>query len=79
MLTQISNSSYDMHHTFDAVAGTVLIIERLCISFFFVCALVYTYTQSRHKVKKFLLPFGIAAFVYICATPIVVTLANNFV
>jgi hypothetical protein len=42
-MTQVSNSSHDIHHTFDVKSGTVLIIIRILIGIIFVIFTIKTY------------------------------------
>ena len=65
-----------MHHTFDASAGMVLLIERIIVSIVFLVAVIYTSTQSRLRVRKFLFYFGILGCLYMCSTPLVVGVAE---
>ena len=79
LLTQIANNAHDMHHTFDAVAGTILIITRLVTALGFLVAVAWTYTNSRYRVKQFLCKFGPMGFCYICALPFIVFVANSLI
>ena len=79
LLTQIGNTPHDMHHTFDAVAGSVLIVTRLITALIFLGAVAWTSSNSRYKVKKFFVVFGVLGFLYICSLPLIVWIANTWV
>ena len=79
LLTQLGNTPHDMHHTFDAVAGNILIIIRLVTAIIFVGAVMWTYSTSRYQVKKFIIIFGVLGFAYICSMPIIVFIGNYWV
>ena len=79
LLTQLGNTPHDMHHTFDAVAGNILIITRLLTSLIFVGAVMWTYSSSRYQVKRFIVIFGVLGFGYICSLPIIVFIGNSWV
>jgi hypothetical protein len=42
-MTQVSNSNHDIHHTFDVISGTALIIIRLLIGMIFLILTIKTY------------------------------------
>lgn len=75
-MTQLSNSSHDMHHTFDAPAGWGLIVVRLIVGLGFLVSIFVTYQESRFRVREFLKKFGLLGFLYICSMPLVVLVAN---
>jgi hypothetical protein len=79
LMTQMANSAHDAHHTFDAPAGTLLIMTRLVVGVVFAISTLITYGQSRLKVRLFLKRFGVLGFSYICAIPMIVLVANRVV
>ena len=79
LLTQLGNYPHDMHHTFDAVAGIILIIARIFTGLVFLGVVTWTYRQSRYQVKKFIIWFGVMGFCYIISLPAIVWVANSWV
>lgn len=78
LMTQISNSAHDMHHTFDASSGTVLIFLRILIALGFIISIIITYNQSRYRIKHFFQRFGVLGFLYIFSLPMLIYFANGF-
>lgn len=77
LVAQFYNTAHDMHHTFDAPAGYILICIRLLIGLSFLVSVLVTYQASRYRVRQFLIKFGFLGFFYLCSMPIVVFLANK--
>ena len=50
-MTQLNNSAHDMHHTFDAPTGSILIVVRLILGFGLLISLAFTIRESRYRVK----------------------------
>lgn len=78
-MTQLNNTSHDMHHTFDASTGSAIVLLRIIVGFGFILSLVYTYQHSRYRIRQFLKIFGLLGFLYICSMPIVIWIANRFI
>lgn len=78
LMTQLSNREHDMHHTFDAYSGSLLVWLRFVVGFGFFISLVITYQESRYKIRQFLIKFGILGFAFIFAMPTLVYVANSY-
>jgi uncharacterized protein YqgQ len=76
-MTQLNNSAHDMHHTFDAPTGSILIIVRLILGFGFIISIAFTINSSRYRIRQFLKKFGFLSILYICAMPFIVFIANK--
>jgi hypothetical protein len=80
LMTQVSNSNHDIHHTFDVTSGTVLIIVRLLIGVLFLLSTIKTYNESsRYRVRNFLKKFMIYGILYIYSMPVIVWMANGLI
>lgn len=77
LVAQFYNTAQDMHHTFDAPAGFILICIRVLVGLSFLVSVLVTYQSSRYRVRQFLIKFGVLGFFYLCSMPIVVFLANK--
>ena len=77
LMTQISNSSHDMHHTFDAYTGSILIIVRLVLSIGFLISVLVTIKNSRYRKRQFMKIFGLLGIMYILSMPLIVSIANS--
>jgi hypothetical protein len=78
MITKIGHS-YDRHHIFDNVGGTILIVFRIVFVLVFVCGVVYSYVYARSNQKGFIFKFAVVGLGYIGSMPLLVGLANYLV
>ena len=76
VLTQLGNTPYDMHHTFDAASGIILLVTRILTGIVFLAAVSWTYSSSRYQVRRFIVKFGVLGLFYIVSLPIIVWASN---
>lgn len=79
LLSKFATNSQDRHHLFDDFSGTLIIIYRLLFVLIFLVGIIYTYTKSRLRVKKFIVLFGVFGSLYIIAVPIIIFISNNWI
>lgn len=79
LLSKFATNTHDRHHLFDDFSGTIIIIYRLLFVLIFVVGIMFTYTKSRIKVKKFIILFGVFGSLYISAVPIIIFISNNWI
>lgn len=51
LMTQLNNSSHDMHHSFDAPSGSILMTMRIIVGIGFVISVLVTRAGSRFRIK----------------------------
>lgn len=79
LLSKFATNSHDRHHLFDDFSGSVIMIYRFLFVLIFLAGVIYTYTKSRLRVKKFIILFGIFGSLYISAVPIIIFISNNWI
>jgi hypothetical protein len=79
LMTQVSTSSHDVHHTYDAATGSALLWVRAVVGVGFVISICLTYKESRFRVRTFLPKFGVLGTLYIFFMPAMVYIANRLI
>lgn len=51
LMTQLNNTAHDMHHSFDATSGYILIILRIIVALGFIFSALYTIKESRYRIR----------------------------
>lgn len=78
-MSKFSSNLHDRHHIFDNISGTIMVAYRLLFLIIFIGGIIYTWVNSRTRVKKFIILFGILGSVYISALPIIIFIGDNWI